>query len=180
MNMKKIALALSLLLLAALACNAPGGEPTEPPPTVTPFVAPETATEAPQPTNTPAPSEPGPTNTPKPTATNTPAPGPTATLQPISEGPLEFPKPTRLDSYQQLPEGGYEATIVVRISGGAPPFTIRHDMEEYETWERDYPLVFRHSGCGAMVHTITVESADGQTMSHDYWIPAPWCATPSS
>jgi hypothetical protein len=25
------------------------------------------------------------------------------------------------------------------------------------------------------VHTITVESADGQRVGHDYWIPPPWC-----
>ncbi len=68
-------------------------------------------------------------------------------------------------------------TILIHITGGAPPFTIHHDVDVFETGERDAPIVFRH-GCGAIVHTITVESADGQSVTHDYWIPEevlPWC-----
>jgi hypothetical protein len=35
--------------------------------------------------------------------------------------------------------------------------------------------VFTARDCGALVHTIRVESADGQNVEHDYWIQAPWC-----
>ncbi|MGD1996045.1 MAG: hypothetical protein PVH62_04650 [Anaerolineae bacterium] len=179
MNLKRIVLPLSLLVLAALACNAPGAEPTQPPPTMTPFEpqqADTPTTTAPSPTEPP--TAPLPTLTPK--ATPTPSSPPPATSPPVSAGPLDFPQPRWLDGWQQLPDGSHEVTIVVRISGGAPPFTVRHDVEEIQTSERDYPLVFiHHGGCRAINHSITVESADGQSVAHDYWIPAPWCITPS-
>ena len=80
----------------------------------------------------------------------------------------------------QLGEGGqYTVTLVIHIEGGMPPFTVRHDLDTFETEERDYPIVFVAAGCGALVHTITVESADGQSVAHPYWIPAPWCVTPT-
>ena len=185
MKRKRIFVALLLMTLAALACNAPGAEPTSgPPPTVTPFVPPteETApspTEAPEePTSTSEPEAPTET-TPALTVTTTPtvtvdAPTPEPTVPP-SEGPLDFSVPSSLDNYQPTGEGDYEVTLVIHISGGAPPFTIHHDVETFETSERDYPLVFRHRGCSAIVHTITVESADGQSATHDYYIPVPWC-----
>ena len=71
-------------------------------------------------------------------------------------------------------DGGRRCLIVVRISGGAPPFTISHDVFQDTTNEREYLLYFVESGC-TIVHTIKVDSADGQTLSHQYWIPAPWC-----
>jgi hypothetical protein len=115
------------------------------------------------------------TATPPPAATATPmVGGPTATAEPPdSAGPLDFPEPTQLDAWEST-EGGHKATIIVHISGGAPPFTVYHDAERFETNERDYSLVFTWSGC-VIVKTITVESADGQRVSHDYWIHAPWC-----
>lgn len=110
-------------------------------------------------------------------ATITPVAGqatPTATAgAPVSAGPLNFSEPTQLDAWESA-DGGYRATIIVHISGGAPPFTIYHDLERFETEERDYSLVFTFSGC-VIVKTIAVESADGQSVSHDYWIRAPWC-----
>jgi hypothetical protein len=65
-------------------------------------------------------------------------------------------------------------TIILRISGGAPPFTVYHDMDAFTAQERDYPLVFIAGGC-TIIHSITVESADGQSVSHDYFIRSPWC-----
>ncbi|NLE99470.1 MAG: hypothetical protein GX601_00680 [Anaerolineales bacterium] len=67
-------------------------------------------------------------------------------------------------------------TIVVRISGGAAPFTVLHDTTTAGSGiqDRNYPLVFQASGC-TIVHSITVESSDGQRVSHDYWIHSPWC-----
>ena len=117
------------------------------------------------------------TVTPSPVATATPVAGeatPTATTEtPVSAGPLDFPKPTQLDAWE-TEDGSYEATIIVHISGGAPPFTIYHDMDVFVTEERDYPIVFNAAGC-TIIHTITVESADGQSVSHQYFIRSPWC-----
>ena len=90
-----------------------------------------------------------------------------------SAGPLDFPEPTQLDGWEPV-QDGYQATIVVHISGGAPPFTVHHDMDTFVTWEREYALVFVTKGC-PIVHTITVESADGQRVAHDYYIRPPWC-----
>ena len=76
--------------------------------------------------------KPSATVTPAPAATDTPAaegptPTPTPTTEsPISAEPLDFPKPERLDSWEKA-EGGHKGTIIVHISGGVPPFTIRHD-----------------------------------------------------
>jgi hypothetical protein len=90
-----------------------------------------------------------------------------------SGGPLEFPTPERLDAWEAT-EGGYRATIVVHISGGSAPFVVQHDLDVFMTSQRDYALVFMAAGC-TLNHTIRVDSSDGQSVSHDYWIPAPWC-----
>ena len=63
----------------------------------------------------------------------------------------------------------------VRITGGVPPYTVSHDMDDFSTWERELGIVFRARGCTGIVHTIAVESADGQSVSHDYYIRPPWC-----
>ncbi|MGD1992973.1 MAG: hypothetical protein PVI59_07250 [Anaerolineae bacterium] len=183
MKRKRILVAFLLLTLAALACNPPGTEPTSgPPPTVTPFVPPAGETVPPptqppeEPTSTSAPEEPTetiPLATTTPTATTTAEP-PQPTV-PSSEGPLDFSIPSSLNDYQPTGEGDYEVTLVIHITGGAPPFTVHHDLDTFETDERDYAIVWRRSGCSAINHTITVESADGQSATHDYWIPVPWC-----
>jgi len=116
------------------------------------------------------------TATPPPAATATPAAGgqtPTATTAPpASGGPLDFLVPNQLDGWDKA---SGQATIIVHISGGAPPFTIYHDdVDKFVTQERDYPLVFKVGGC-TIVHTITVESADGQKVSHGYYIQIPKC-----
>lgn len=77
-----INLVVTLLVLAALACNPlatfqPTATPT-PAPTLTPSLTP-TATATPAPTDTPTPT-PVPTSTPRPTATATPVPQPGDTL----------------------------------------------------------------------------------------------------
>lgn len=184
MRLKRIAVAVSFLTVAVLACNPPTPVPTDaPPPAPSP-----TSTEQAAPGESPAPTEPSPTpelpplpslmpTTEPVVPTNTP--GPTATPSPPpSAGPLDFPQPTEVDAWEPQAEGQNRVTIIIHIGGGAPPFTVHHDLDVWETWERDFPIVFNARGCGAMVHTITVESADGQTAVHPYWIPAPWCITP--
>ena len=94
-------------------------------------------------------------------------------LQAASEGPLDFGVPSGLDHWEKL-NGEYRATIIVRISGGTGPFLVQHDVDANLTAEREYALVFLASGC-TMVHTIRVDSSDGQSVSHDYYINSPWC-----
>jgi len=122
-------------------------------------------------------SQAGATATPRPaaTATSTGAGAtPTATTgAPVSAGPLDFPVPTQLDAWETV-EGGYRVTIIVHISGGAPPFTVYHDTDMSVTQERDYPLVFTSGGC-VIVHAITIQSADGQKVSHNYFARIPGC-----
>jgi len=90
-----------------------------------------------------------------------------------SGGPLDFPTPTGLDGWEAV-DGGYRVTIIVRISGGVAPFSVRHDLDTFVTTQRNFPLVFTASGC-TINHTIAVDSSDGQTVSHSYYITAPWC-----
>ena len=176
--------ALAALVASTLACNAP-----TPAPEASPYIAtPETASTIP-PQETPLPStqatmeatltaaspigtEPATTEPSSPTQPPTPSAGrPT----PASTGPLDFPEPTRLDGWHSLADGTNEATIVVHITGGAPPYTVCHDLEVFVTEETNPAIVFQAQGCSALVHTIIVESADGQSAKHDYWIPPPWC-----
>jgi hypothetical protein len=187
MNRRYASIVLVLVGLTAsgLACNAPTPTP-EASPTRSPQETPtslrtqtplegtstpvSTATEG----MTPA-SSPLPTVTPlTPTATITPTETATPT-PPISTGPLDFPAPTRLDHWQALADSKYECQIILQITGGAPPYTVHHDLEVFETWQNRPALVFTAHGCGAIVHTIRVDSADGQTVTHDYYISAPWC-----
>jgi hypothetical protein len=83
--------------------------------------------------------------------------------------------PTALDSWRPLPDGGHEATIILHITGGLPPYTIHHDLDVFTAWESDPAIVFTAQGCNALAHTITVESTDGQSIEQDYRIPPPWC-----
>ncbi len=90
-----------------------------------------------------------------------------------SGGPLSFPEPTGLDAYEAV-DDGYRVTIIVHISGGTSPFGVQHDVDTFVTTQRDYPLVFTASGC-TINHTIAVTDAGGQSVSHAYFIHAPWC-----
>lgn len=183
MERRTIMLALLLLALATLACNAPTEPTTAPPATVTPFIPGGETTTPTQPTEEAASPTPSPEVSPSPTQTQTPTPTPTpeSTTQspPVSTGPLDFNIPTSLDHWEPIEGGRFRVTINLHITGGAPPFTIHHDTETFQTSQREYPLIFERGGCGAIVHTIIIQSADGQQVSHDYYITAPWCVTPS-
>lgn len=186
-------LALIALVASVLACNAPTPATTVP---QTPFPA---ATPHPLPTLPPqktvppaeTPAEATPTSeSPEATETATTEASPTATLSPStetptpspSEGPLDFDPPTWVHSWESLSNDQYKVVVIVNIRGGASPFTIEHDhiaTEDSPTSERDYNLTILTSGCGAIVHNITVKSADGQEVSKDYYIgmdPQPWCS----
>jgi hypothetical protein len=172
------------LVGSILACNAPTPTPEAPTSTLMPDASatsppqetlPPTPTQWFPPTHTPISVQPAVTETPStPTATPSPTITPTPT-PPISTGPLDFVRPDQLDSWQPLPDGKYECTIVLQIRGGALPYTVHHDLDVFTTQQTRPPLVFTAHGCGAIVHTIKVESADGQSAMYDYWIPAPWC-----
>jgi len=176
------------LVAGILACNAPTTTPEAPRsdvtlPTESPASPDETAvpsatqiSPAATPTATaPPPTVPTPTETPVPTPYPTPSAGRPTPAPPVSTGPLDFEEPARLDDYRPLDNGGFEATIILRITGGAVPYIVHHDMETFTTEELNPAIVFEAQGCSALVHTIIVESADGQRVQHDYWIPAPWC-----
>lgn len=176
------------LVMSILACNAPGPVPPTPSPGVVPSplpTLPPSETPPILPTQTPTQATPTPTSpaivrTLLPTVTELPSPTsstltpPARPTPPVSTGPLDFPVPTALDNWRPLSDGGYEATIIVRITGGAPPYTVHHDLDVFTTRETHLAIVFTARGC-ALVHTILVESADGQSIKHDYWIRTPWC-----
>jgi len=190
---------LTSLLLAACAGLSPEEIDTQAKEIAAPIIATYEAglptptarpTRTPTPTYTPTPTR-TPTRTPAPTSTptRTPAPTPTATATrtplpaatappasptpPASAGPLDFDVPYQLESWRGA-GGGYEATIYIYINGGTPPFTVRHAADVIRTENRACTLVFTWSGC-TIINGITVESADGQSVTHDYFIRAPWC-----
>ncbi|RLC66024.1 MAG: hypothetical protein DRI48_05660 [Chloroflexi bacterium] len=173
-----MALALIGLMAGILACNAPTPTPPEPSPTATIDVSPtSTPHKTPTPSTvqkSPTPTSPTVTETLTPTEEITPTVQPTPT-PPISTGPLDFPVPTALHHWESLPDGRNEATIKLQIIGGAPPYVIHHDLDVFVTWDDTPEITFTAQGCSAIVHTIAVESADGQIARHDYWIPPPWC-----
>ena len=188
MNERHLLVYLAFLALVAsiLACNAPERVtpvPQSPPPTMTPYVP---VTLSPQETVPPPPTEP-PLETLLPTPTQwfpptyTPTPDVTRLTvtpiltTPVSTGPLDFLEPETLDHWQHLSDGEYECKIILHITGGAYPYTIHHDLDVFTAWESNPALVFRARGCNGITHNIIVESADGQSVKHDYWIPPPWC-----
>ena len=186
-----LALAVSLLVVSAMACSLMPQTPTllPPPDTVTPYVPATTPSEnatSPPPTEG-APVEPttppdeSPTETPEPTETPTEKPPqPTAEpTTPVSEGPLDFEEPRWVHAYHKKPDGGVVMTVTIKIIGGAPPFTIKHDGNVVgTTMSREYFLGFDVAGCKGIAHNIIVESADGQNKKRDYWLGGdilPWC-----
>ena len=203
MDKAPLFLALIGLVAGTLACHAPTTPREATPPSMTPTAestAPAQDTTLPSPTQTspratptipestvaeptvaePTVAEPtvaGPTatQTPLPTQPPTPSAGRPTPAPPVSTGPLDFKEPARLDSYRALTNGGFEATIILRITGGAPPYIVHHDLDTFTTEAPNPAIVFDAQGCSALVHTIIVESADGQRVQHDYWIAAPWC-----
>jgi hypothetical protein len=176
---KSMALAIVGLVVSILACNAPTATPPAPSPSVVPDTPTTSPTQAsPEATPTPVPpatTEAAATETTTPTETALPPETTPRPTPPASTGPLDFAVPARLDSWRSLPNGAQEATIILHITGGAPPYTIHHDLDVFTTWEADPAIVFEAQGCSALVHTIIVESADGQSVTKEYYIPAPWC-----
>ena len=153
------------LVASILACNAP---------TPASEVAPTSTTQAVTETSPPAATEPPSTATPTLTAIPTPTTTPTPTPS-VTPGPLDFVPPTALDDWVLLPDGKHVCTITLQIAGGVPTYTVEHISETFTTLETSPTLAFTARGCSGIVHSITVESADGQTVTHDYWIPPPWC-----
>ena len=92
---------------------------------------------------------------------------------PVSADPLDFVPPEHLDGWETT-DTGHKATIIINISGGAPPFTVHHDTDVFVTDQRECSIQFNVGGC-AIIHSITVDSADGQSVTHDYYIRAPGC-----
>ncbi|MBN1979823.1 MAG: hypothetical protein JW918_20710 [Anaerolineae bacterium] len=178
--------AVVVLIVSILACNAPQTPtPNRPPDTVTPY-PPATARPQDAPTSEPSesvPTEPSiePTETPTPTLTSpTSTSAPTSTpTPPVSEGPLDFEEPRWVHAWRPREEGSVWVTVKVQIIGGAPPFTIYLDGTFHGTsTERLYLLEFPASGCGQIVHSITVKSADGDSKTKDFWLGGDlllWC-----
>ena len=198
MDKAPLFLALIGLVAGTLACHAPTTPREATPPSMTPTAestAPAQDTTLPSPTQTspratptipestvaeptvaePTVAVPTATQTPLPTQPPPPSAGRPTPAPPVSTGPLDFNEPPRLDSYQPLTDNGFEATIILRITGGAPPYIVHHDLDTFTTEAPNPAIVFDAQGCSALVHTIIVESADGQRVQHDYWIAAPWC-----
>jgi len=187
MKTKNTLFALSVLLLAGLACNfiqSNTQPPPAPPPTVTPFVpqqadtptAPPAQPSATSETQPAEPTTPTPTNTPPQPTSQPPTSAPTDTPKPESEGPLDFTTPVdEVYCGGESSNGRHNVMIVVHITGGAPPFTLRHVEDVFETSERDFHMTYERGGCGLIVHELIVESADGQSVSHDYAAPDPCC-----
>jgi hypothetical protein len=91
------------------------------------------------------------------------------------EGGSEFAVPADAGASPRAPRARLPAKRPPRSSGwdglalGGPlDFP---DLDVFTTWESNPTIVFEARGCGKIVHTIAVESADGQTVSHDYSIP---------
>jgi hypothetical protein len=189
MTNKRCVFVVLVLVVTAMTLSAcflpPPASPTEEPvPTATsqpPATSPPTS--APLPTDTPEP-----TDTPPPEPTIAPTQMPTTTSEPTltplprppkSEGPLDFKEPTWIHEWTKLPDGNVKVVVKVEITGGAPPFTVYHDGALVgKTWERECLVEFLKLGCSGAAHTITVESADGQSLTKDYWIDKDmmeWC-----
>jgi hypothetical protein len=83
-------------------------------------------------------------------------------------------------SWEGQADGSVKIVLKITITGGAPPFTISHGGSlDGQTSEREYFIQFVRQGCAGIPQNITVQSADGQTVSKDYWIGVeqqPWCA----
>ncbi len=165
-----------LLSAAALACNFPGlaAPPTRTPlPSITPSGTAVPLNNA-QPTASatppasPAPVTPTPGHTPTPTSTSKLPPTPTQrpVVVPNAGGPLNITN-VPLVSVQRDPSrtNGAIAKIKIEFTGGRSPYT----YYEEGVRQRGNP-VNALTACGAtLVHTVRVDSADGQTDSQSYY-----------
>ena len=198
--MRYLSLLLSLLLLAALACNMPSAVdlsgPT-PPPLPTLQLGDgngDAPTEAAPPTE--APSE-----TPEPTATEAVTPTETATLEAT---PTQFVTPTRLAATATTQGGGQmvvrdvafvtarriagtdnDADAVLRIdfNGGRAPFSLFGNENQplgspqpegtvvVEGVTWQFVTFTERTSCGAnLVKAVTIQSADGQSNRISYFV----------
>ena len=180
--MRRLLLPLTLLF-AALACNFPGFGPApaatpRPTSTLTATFAPIGGDPATATPNSPLPATPtqfniAETASPTPTGliTNTPTATPTATQRPFiasstPQGPLTI---TNIYLEQVLRDdtrpNGAIAKIKIEFSGGKPPYTFYDEGLK----QKGNP-VDALTSCGAtLVHTVRVDSADGQTDSQAYY-----------
>ncbi len=164
------------LALAALACNLPG-VPLRPTPTLRP-----SATFAPIGSGSQTATLPGgtslpllptltraPTNTLPPTPTQKPVPHGTP---PITGGMLTI-SAVSLVSVQRdasRPNGAI-AKIRIDFNGGKPPYTYYE-----ENVRQSGNPVDALTACGAtLIHTVRVDSADGQTASKPYYFASITC-----
>ncbi|HEY72811.1 MAG: hypothetical protein B6I35_05540 [Anaerolineaceae bacterium 4572_32.2] len=120
---------------------------------------------------------PTPTATPRPTSTPAPTLTPT---QPAVSDELDFEAPEWVHSWEPQEDGQKKVTLMIQITGGTAPFTVTHEHNVAGlTSERDFSIEFMWAGeCNPILYNITVESADGQSVSKDYWIGPerqPWC-----
>jgi hypothetical protein len=92
---------------------------------------------------------------------------------------LDFEQPTWVHAWEHDGSGGILVTLKIKIIGGAPPFTIKHEGDVIgSTANREFLFEFPWAGCGAIARNITVESADGQSKSKGYWLNRDvmgWC-----
>ncbi|MBI3244843.1 MAG: hypothetical protein HYZ49_21400 [Chloroflexi bacterium] len=186
--MRRLLLPLTLLL-AALACNFPGfgPQPTATPrPTSTPTATfapigggPATATPNASLPATATPTQPdlSVTASPTPTALITDTPTPTATRPVVfaTATPLPPLNITNIFLEQVIKDdtrpNGAIAKIKIEFSGGKPPFTFYDEGLK----QKGNP-VDALTSCGAtLVHTVRVDSADGQTDSQAYYFSPITC-----
>jgi len=155
-------------------------------PTATPSLT-ATATSIPSPTPRPAPTRaPRQAPTDAPAATETPT-QPTVSPASVSSPtrtpaapPLTFtwrPGSSRESGQNEAGQGIWAQEIFVEPSGGVPPYTVEFVTTAGD--QRQTGLSFEVFGlfCIGQVGTITVQSADGQTVSERITVPAPICPT---
>jgi hypothetical protein len=135
-----------------------------------------TPTSTATPTDTPPPTE-TPTTTPTPTMTYTPRPPtrvPPPTDTPVP-GPLDFE--FELKDFYFTPDGGkWIATVVVKATGGRPPYKYTMD----EIFEEPGPEWQIEWNAGvAMVRSIQVIDANGTKVSKDFYEPPHKPPTPT-
>lgn len=107
-----------------------------------------------------------------------------------SAGPLVFrsvqfvtakPDPTR--------NNGSYTTLSLEFAGGVAPFGIKHDGlagpvnpngdGHFENAGVNYTFIYftiLHTCGGTVVGTVTLTSGDGQTLTHDYFVPSAPCS----
>ncbi|HKZ68530.1 MAG TPA: hypothetical protein VJ020_00520, partial [Anaerolineales bacterium] len=126
------------------------------------------------------PTQPRATRTPPPTATS-PAP-----IAAIRFRKVSFVS-ARLDPAR--PPDGSLTTLSVEFTGSRPPFTVRHDNlvggynanGDGQFDDSGIIYTFIHftvlKTCGAtVVGTVTVTGGDGQSFTHDYYVPEAPCS----